>query len=344
MEHGPLFYLSSWSLGLVLSIFSLALGLRLPFFRERVVRTETARTRSFPRSYRLGGFFLAAVFLFLLFLDARLEHTDAFIALCVGSVAIMAFSLADDFTHILWPWHIGFQLLLGSLLFFSGMRFQVGTYFLQLSYLDESALVGVVLVLIWTILVMNALNWSDGIDGLMPGVSAVSFGTLFLLSLRPEVNQPTVAILSIILFALSLSLLFFNWYPARILAGTGGAYFFGFTLAALGLYAGMKIATLFLVLAVPVFDAAFVIIRRFARGQSLFQPDEEHLHHLLRSLGWSADKISLAYLSLTLFMGALALSIEGERKLEFFVLVGSLIGIVTLALHLYLGKLLAHRL
>lgn len=343
MEHGPLFYLTSWFLGLILSASVIALSLKIPFFQKIVERDEPDRNQLLPRGYRLGGLLLAVVFLALLIADTRIERTDPFIALCIGSIAIIAFSLADDFTHISWPWHLTFQCLLGGLLFLSGMKFQINVYFPQLSLVDGIAWLSLIMVVVWVVLVMNALNWADGIDGLMPGVAAISFGTLFLLSLRPEVNQPTVAILSIVLSALSLSLLLFNWYPARILAGTGGAYFFGFMLAALGLYAGMKIATIFLVLVVPFFDALFVIIRRFLRRQSLFRPDEGHLHHLLRSFGWSASKISVTYLALTLLMSVLALSISDEQKLVSFVLAGGLIGLVIWALHYLLGKFLMQR-
>lgn len=340
MEHGPLFYLTSWFLGLFLSIWVLATSLKLSFFQKLVERDELGRSRSFPRGYRLGGLFLAVVFLILVLADTRIERSGPFIALCIGSIAIIAFSLADDLAHTPWPWHLALQCLLGSLLFLSGMRFQINVYFPQLSLIDGLAWASLVIVIVWVVLVMNALNWADGIDGLMPGVAAISFGTLFLLSLRPEVNQPAVAILSVILFSLSLSLLLFNWYPARILAGTGGAYFFGFMLAALGLYAGMKIATIFLVLVIPFFDAIFVILRRLFHGRSLFRPDEGHLHHLLRSLGWSVRKVSLTYLLLTLSMSGLALSMSDEQKLASFIFAGGLIGLLIWTLHHFLGKLL----
>lgn len=338
MEHGPLFYLASWILAITFSTAALFLAIRVPFFQKNIERQEPNRSTVSAISLRLGGFFSAGVFLILLLGDPRLEHTESFAAIGMGTLAIMLFSLADDMRHVSWPWHIGFQILLGVLLFTSGLALEIGVYFPALASLDDMAFTSLALLLFWLILVMNALNWSDGIDGLMPGVAAVSFATLFLLSLRPEVNQPTVAILSIMLFGLALSLLFFNWHPARILAGTGGAYFFGFTLAVLGLYAGMKIATLFLVLIVPVFDALFVIARRILIGHSPFQPDREHLHHLLQLRGWSASQVSATYLLLTAAMALLALTLEEESKLAFFVSSGALIVLVSLFLHFSLVK------
>lgn len=338
MEHGPMFYLSSWLLALLFSATALFLAFKAPFLRKIRERKEGYRSTASSIGFRLGGFFLAGIFLLLLLGDSRLEHTESFIAFFIGTTAIMVFSLADDLAHVAWPWHLGFQILLGILLFTSGLKIEIGTYFPGLSALDDGLLTGLFLVLVWLLLIMNALNWADGIDGLMPGVAAISFGVLFLLALRPEVNQPAVAILSIMLFGLSLSLLFFNWYPARILAGTGGAYFFGFALAVLGLYAGMKIATLFLVLVVPVFDALFVIVRRICLGHSPFQPDQEHLHHLLRLRGWSVSQVAAAYLFFTTCLALLALSFEEEKKLIFFISSGILIILASSTLHFSLMR------
>lgn len=276
-----------------------------------------------PRFYRLGGSLLAGLFLFFLLGDGRLEWNAPFLALGIGSLAIIIFSVADDFGYVRWPWHLSFQVLLGVLVFSSGMRLDLGAY-LTLPASEPLLLVGLLGVIVWVVLIMNAMNWADGTDGLMPGIAMFSFGTLFLLALRPEVNQPTIAILAVILLGLALGLTLFNWYPARILAGTGGAYFFGFALSVLALYAGMKVATLLLVLALPVLDALFVLVRRIIHGRSPFLPDEEHLHHLLLARGWRPSSVAIVYLVLTGFMGLLALSLDGENKAIAFAVAGAL--------------------
>jgi UDP-GlcNAc:undecaprenyl-phosphate GlcNAc-1-phosphate transferase len=154
-----------------------------------------------------------------------------------------------------------------------------------------------------------------------------------MLALRPEVNQPTMAILSMTLLGLSLGLLFFNWYPAKILSGTGGAYFFGFALATLALYAGTKVATLLIVLAIPVFDALFVLVRRLVEGHSPFLPDEAHLHHLLLARGWHPALIASTYLLVTALLGLLALALQDGSKVLAFAATGLLLAAATAALH-----------
>lgn len=332
MDHGPVFYLTSWALALFFSVVIFLLITRVPIFGRLIVRYEIGRETVSPMYYRFGGAILAAIFLILLMSDVRLERNASFIALSIGSLAILIFSFADDFGHVAWPWHLSFQMLLGILVFSSGMRFDMQSYFQGISN-DWPVIISLIGIIIWVILIMNALNWVDGMDGLMPGITTLSFGTIFMLALRPEVNQPTIAILSMTLLGLSLGLLFFNWYPAKILAGTGGAYFFGFTLAAIALYSGTKAATLLVVLAIPVFDALFVLIRRIAEGHSPFLPDEAHLHHLLLARGWHPAWITSIYLLFTSLLGLLALALQDGSKMLAFMFTGLLLAIATGVLH-----------
>ena len=336
MEHDPLFYLVPWFSALVLTVAVLSLIGYIPFFREVAVRQEKGRACSAPRFYRLGGAFLASIFLSLLIADGRVEWNPPFVALCIGSLAIIIFSVADDLDHVAWPWHLAFQILLGVLVYSAGMQLEIWSYLGGSGEGSFSWLIGLGGVILWVILIMNAINWSDGTDGLMPGVAFLSFGTVFILALRPEVNQPAVALLGATLLGLSLGLFLFNWYPAKILSGTGGAYFFGFALAVLALYAGMKVATLLLVLAVPVLDAISVFIRRVASGHSPFLPDKEHLHHLLLARGWQPTWVAAAYLVVTGLMGLLALSLEGSEKAIVFLIVGMLFVATSIVLHISL--------
>ncbi|MFZ1654586.1 MAG: MraY family glycosyltransferase [Candidatus Moraniibacteriota bacterium] len=332
MDHGAFFYLVSWCLALGFALALLWSIRRIPFFRASYERWESGRTGVVPRYRRLGGAVLVSIFLLLLLADRRFEWTAPLVTLWIGSLAILWFSLVDDLSHIAWPWHLAFQILLSLLVYSAGMRLDVGQYLGQWQN-DPAPVLAALGVVAWVLVIMNAINWADGTDGLMPGIALLSFSTLFVLALRPEVNQPTIAILAVILSGLALGLLFFNWHPARILAGTGGAYFFGFTLAVLALYAGMKVATLLLVLAIPVLDALIVVARRLVLGRSPFLPDQAHLHHLLLARGWQPTTIAFAFLTVTGLMALLALSLEGGSKAVVFLIAGVLLTLLTLVLH-----------
>ena len=236
------------------------------FFRDRFSRVmETGRThKNVPR---LGGVAIGAGFFLFLLVQTVLERTDALLGLAVGTVLATGFGFLDDLRPVPWRVQLSVQVGLGIVLFLSGMRAWVVTnpfgepFFLSpASNPWPSLIIGIC----FTVLVMNAMNWVDGVDGLLPGIASIAFVAVLFVSLRPEVNQPTVAILSLASLGCALSLLVWNAPPARLLSGTAGAYFLGFTVSALALFSGAKIATVLVALSVPVLDALFVIRERRA--------------------------------------------------------------------------------
>jgi UDP-GlcNAc:undecaprenyl-phosphate GlcNAc-1-phosphate transferase len=152
-------------------------------------------------------------------------------------------------------------------------------------------------------------------------VACITLLTIFFLSLKPEVNQPPIALLASIGIGAILGFLLFNVYPARIMAGTSGSMFLGFFIATLSVIAGTKIATALLVLALPVADALWVIGERLYAGTSVFHPDERHLHYRLRKLGWTEGYIAFAFFSVTLAIAPIALFTKASGKLAAFSIV-----------------------
>ncbi len=144
---------------------------------------------------------------------------------------------------------------------------------------------------------------------------------IFFLSLKPEVNQPPVALLACAAFGAVLGFLLFNLHPARILAGTAGSFLVGFLIATLAVIAGTKIATALLVLILPVTDALFVIGARLRAGVSIFEADERHLHYRLRALGWGERQIVTFFILLTGSIGLLSLATVALGKFVTFLLV-----------------------
>ena len=181
---------------------------------------------------------------------------------------------------------------------------------------------GLIVVAIWAVLLMNSMNWIDGIDGISSGISLIGGATIFFLSLRPEVNQPPIGIISAVFIGGLLAFLLFNFYPAKILAGTSGSMFMGFVLAILAIFAGAKIATTLLVMAVPIVDALWVIGERFQSKKSIFSADRRHLHYRLLEFGWSPKKICIFYYVITGLIAVLALNTRAVGKTITFVLFG----------------------
>ncbi len=273
--------------------------------------------------FRFGGLFMLTGFLSAFFLEDRLVMTLPLFGLLLGTLIVLGFSLLDDLFELSWRAQIFFQVILGLTLFLFGVRILSATSLFGgiWSLPFEISLLPAFLVgLAWLMLVMNALNWLDGSDGLCGGVSFIALITIFFLSLKPEVNQPAFAILAAAGAGAVLGFLIFNLPPARIFAGTGGSMFLGFLLVFLATAAGTKIATALLVLVLPVTDACLVILERLWSGDSVFERDRRHLHHRLSALGWSRSRMVVLLFLFTGIISYLGLQTRAEEKLVVLVL------------------------
>ncbi|NTW45835.1 MAG: undecaprenyl/decaprenyl-phosphate alpha-N-acetylglucosaminyl 1-phosphate transferase [Candidatus Moranbacteria bacterium] len=299
----------------------------VPVLDRRFLSKRKESGRSHKPLPRLGGVALVLSFLVALLFERSIVSSGPFLGLVSGSVLILFFGFRDDIVPIPWPVQLLFQTGLAILLFISGMRAWVMTnpfgnpvFLHPESVIWPSLLIGA----FFTLLIMNAINWADGVDGLLGGISFPAFAVLFLVSLRPEVGQPTVAILSVMFAGLSLGLLVFNVPPARLLAGTAGSYFLGFGIAALALFSGAKIATTLLVLSVPVLDVCFVIASRIRARHSPFRGgDERHLHDRLRNAGWSDGAIMIFFTFVSAISGIAALVLPAMGKAFFLLALGA---------------------
>lgn len=163
----------------------------------------------------------------------------------------------------------------------------------------------------WILLVINAINLIDGLDGLAAGVSFfVSLVLLFLCLFKGEMLN------ALVLSALAgsvLGFLVFNFNPASIFMGDSGSYFIGYMLASLSIFGSFKSKTAFtflipvIALGVPLLDTVWATIRRFILGQKLFYPDKDHFHHRLLRLGYSHKRAVMILYAITIFLGLFAL-------------------------------------
>lgn len=184
-------------------------------------------------------------------------------------------------------------------------------------------LLGALLSLAWIVLLMNAVNFLDGMDGLAASVSAVGFSAIGAVSLLPHVQEPAVATWSFLAAGATLGFLFWNFPPAKIYLGTPGVWFLGLLLGTLSLLGSSKIATLAVVGAIPLLDALSVILARIRRGASPFRGDTTHLHHRLRASGWPPHSVLLLYAGLSAALGFAAAVLPTVAKVLTFLVCGS---------------------
>ena len=178
---------------------------------------------------------------------------------------------------------------------------------------------------------LNSINFIDGLDGLSSGVVLIAAVTLGLISLT-LVSQVYVAVLCFALAGALLGFLRYNFHPATIFVGTSGVMFMGYTLAVLSIVGTAKIAVALLVLAVPIIDAFWIIVRRLAQRRSPFSPDRGHLHHRLLDVGLSHRQTVLLIYAICIGLGGLSLLLSGAGQVYAFLGVFVLIGLALLAL------------
>ncbi|MBU3999926.1 undecaprenyl/decaprenyl-phosphate alpha-N-acetylglucosaminyl 1-phosphate transferase [Patescibacteria group bacterium] len=280
---------------------------------------------------RLGGIAIIASFIATIIFNPDLVLTQQLIGFLTGAIIILFFGVMDDFRALGWKKQLFFQLAVSVVIILSNIRVDYLTNpFGGMIRLDNweifsTPVFGSMFIIFWIVFLMNVLNWVDGIDGLAGGVGVTGAGILFFLSVSALVNQPPLGIISVALVGAVLGFLVFNFHPAKIFMGTSGAMFIGFSLAVISIFSGVKLATLVLVLAVPILDALWVILQRIKKGGSIFSGDRSHLHYRLLELGFSQRQIVVFYYILSAFFGIIALNISGLGKVAAFLIFTAII-------------------
>jgi UDP-GlcNAc:undecaprenyl-phosphate/decaprenyl-phosphate GlcNAc-1-phosphate transferase len=230
----------------------------------------------------------------------------------LGGLAFFLIGLADDLVSLSPQLRLLLQSVVASFAWQAGVRID----FLSLPFHPDPVLLplwlSLGLTVIWLVGMANAINWIDGLDGLAAGVSGIAAVIMLIVCLA--MNQPAAGLVVAALAGGALGFLRYNFNPAQIFMGDGGAYFMGFTLAGVGVIGLVKSVTTLavllptLILAVPIFDMSAVIFERLRKGKSPFTADKSHLHHRLLKAGLSHRLAVLFIYTLTLWAGSLALA------------------------------------
>jgi len=179
-------------------------------------------------------------------------------------------------------------------------------YQLNLLNIDFGFFGGMGFVLLWTLVIINAFNLIDGLDGLCSGLAMISAaGLAAMFVLRGSTGD---ALVCLALMAACAGFIYYNFFPAKVFLGDTGSLFLGFTLASISLYAGGKgsfivISSMaFIVAGIPVIDTLLAIWRRSIRKEltkrdgkarvKIMQADKDHLHHRLLAYGFKHQYVT----------------------------------------------------
>jgi UDP-GlcNAc:undecaprenyl-phosphate GlcNAc-1-phosphate transferase len=171
--------------------------------------------------------------------------------------------------------------------------------------------------------VMNVVNFTDGVDGLAAGVCTIAAGTLAIIALSLDKacldgsSACTGAgVLAAITAGAAFGFLYHNFHPASIFMGDAGSNMLGLLLASVAIQGTIKTAAIvalffpLTVLAVPIIDGAFVVMKRIKYRRPVYEADRWHLHHRLANIGFSQRRTVLYLYGWTLALAALSLALR----------------------------------
>lgn len=233
------------------------------------------------------------------------DQPRAIVAVLAAAFIVVALGVVDDIVELDWITKLSGQILAAGVVAWQGVQIvslPVGGITLF------SPTLSLILTVLAIVLVMNAVNFIDGLDGLVVGVALISTGVFFLYSLVLSVGETGASsfdlatLLTVLLAGALLGFLPLNWHPAKLFLGDSGSLLVGLlmSVSAISVTGQIDPATVsptqllpaFLpvilplaVLLVPLVDFALAVGRRLRRGMSPFDADRAHLHHRLLDMG-----------------------------------------------------------
>ncbi len=271
-----------------------------------------------PPISRLGGVALVIAFAWIaLAIDASgalsTSQRDVLGIIIGSSLAMFTLGLWDDLYRVGAKWKFIIQIAIAVAVYLSDIRIELFKNPLTDTDLALGGLLSFGATVLWLVALTNLINLIDGIDGLAGGISLMLMSLLASFGLGGDTGFSTLIAVGVA--GALLGFLRFNYPPAKIYMGDGGAYFLGFLIGILsivdsnkGAVAAALIAPAF-ALALPIVDVGLAIFRRALRGLPVFRPDQKHIHHHLITLGFSRERTVLALYMVSLLCLVLAFGV-----------------------------------
>jgi UDP-GlcNAc:undecaprenyl-phosphate GlcNAc-1-phosphate transferase len=277
-------------------------------------------TKTMPR---FGGMaiYIGTVGAMLIFMpmDSKL------LGVIAGGTIMLVVGIVDDIKGMPAKVKLLFQVICAVILFQFSVRISfVGDPFGP-GFIYFPWWLSLIITVVWVVGITNTINLIDGLDGLAAGIAfiaSISISYTAYLSDRPDISLITLAIAGA-----ALGFLPYNFNPAKIFMGDGGSLFLGFMLAGISVMSPMKGATVIatvvpmFVLALPIFDTAFAILRRLVNGRPIMEADKGHLHHRIMAVGLGQKRTVLTLYGISGIMGVAAILVTRALYLEAGILV-----------------------
>lgn len=292
-----------------------------------IPRERHIHNRNMPK---LGGLAIFAGFILGYMLFG--EPSTQMISILIGGFIILIVGMIDDITELPASIQFLFQFIAACVVAFYG----------NIQLVDLSAfgfyinfgILSYPITIIFILGCINCLNLIDGLDGLSGGISSIYFLTIGIIATM-QGSRGLDFVLCFIMLGSTLGFLVHNFHPAKLFAGNSGSMFLGFIISVIALL-GFKNVTMtsliipLLVLAVPILDTLFAIIRRLIKGQNITKADKFHIHHQLLNRNFSQTTTVLIIYFIDLLFAVTSIIYIMDNRILSYILYSILIIIVLL--------------
>jgi UDP-GlcNAc:undecaprenyl-phosphate GlcNAc-1-phosphate transferase len=255
------------------------------------------------------------------------------VGIIFGLIIVATVGFWDDVRRLSASKKLGFQIIAASVVYSCGVR--ISAVDLPLFEPIDLGWLSLPVTIFWIVGIINAINLIDGLDGLAGGVLLFASTVNLVVALISKAVITAVIMGSVV--GAVVGFLLYNWHPAKIYLGDGGAYSLGFLIAVCGMVSpmhkvstGVAIMVPVLAAGLPIIDTVSVILRRMVARAGIFSPDRGHLHHILLDSGISHRRvvIGLYFVCFMFCSFSLTLVLHRNRDVGWFLVVISIIGVV----------------
>lgn len=258
---------------------------------------------------RLGG--LAIYLSFLLGYMLYGEVSTQMLSILIGGFLLILVGFIDDIKSVPARYKLIVQVIAAAIVVLYGnLSFSEVSLFGFKMYFNE--FFGALTSIVFIVAITNAINLIDGLDGLAAGISSIYFLTIAIIAFILNRIGGLDVIISLIMLGATLGFLIHNFPPAKIFMGDSGSLFLGFMISIIALL-GYKVTTFtslivpIVILAIPIIDTVFAIIRRLLKGQNIGVADKEHFHHQLLKMRYSPTKSILIIYAIDIAFAAVSI-------------------------------------
>lgn len=224
---------------------------------------------------------------------------------------ILLIGIYDDIKGMAAKVKLAGQVLCAIVLWFSTLRFSGMANFLPIGpeYIVFPSWLSLIVTVFWIVAIINTINLIDGLDGLAGGISLIA--SLSIAYIAACTGRHITAVVILAVAGACLGFLLYNFNPAKIFMGDSGSMLLGLLLASVSLLGDTptKSVTLFsaivpmMLLALPIFDTSFAIIRRTVNHRPIFEADKGHIHHRIMAMGFGQRRTVLTLYAISTTMG-----------------------------------------